>query len=364
MRVGVDGTIWGGRESGVATSTRRLFLALRDTGRLDLTAWVPERALPLLGDGAGARLRALPERRRGRRVAWQQLALPRRCADARIDVLYCPCYTVPLRWRGPRVVTVHDLIALKRPDLCRPLNVLHFRMLVAPSVRAATRITTPTEAVRRDLVERLDVPEDKIDVVPWGVDLELASPPREMAAQRVREWYDLDGPFVLFAGGIEPKKNLDALVEATRSLDTTLVVAGPPGWGARETRRGLELLGPGRFRHVGFVDPERLGALYAAATVFAFPSWIEGFGLPVVEAMARGTPVVASDAPALTEVCGGAALHVPPGDPAALAAALRRVLEDTELREDLVRRGRRRAERFTWTRAAGAFMECLRRAAE
>ena len=138
MRVGVDGTIWGGRESGVATSTRRLFLALRDTGRLDLTAWVPEPALPLMGDGAGARLRALPERRRGRRVVWQQFALPRRCTGERIDLLYCPCYTVPLRWRGRRVVTVHDLIALKRPDLCRPLIVLHFRMLVGPSVRAAT----------------------------------------------------------------------------------------------------------------------------------------------------------------------------------------------------------------------------------
>ena len=307
-------------------------------------------------------LEIVPARTRGRRVLWQQLDLPRMVRRLRADLLYCPCYTVPIRSRTPSVVTVHDLIAWKRPDLCRWLNVLHFRSLVGASVRRARRITVPTETVKRDLIEILRIREEKIRVVPWGVDLEIRPVERDLARRLVSRWYGIEGPFVLFVGGLEPKKNLSTLLLAMRALDVRLVVAGPSGWGERKTRRLLEAAGRNRCLHLGYVPVDRLGPLYSAADVFAFPSLIEGFGLPAVEAMACGAPVVASDAEALREVCGGAALHAPALDAAAWSEALRALLGDAQLQDRMIRAGRARAAEFTWDRTASLFLAAAQEA--
>ena len=367
MHVGFDGTIWGGQETGVAVASRRLFLQVASQRDVRWTAFVPRRATSLVA--SAARIRSVrtviqPDRSRGMRVLWQQRSLSKLARRHRVDVLYCPCYTAPLRNAPPVVVTVHDLIAWKRPDLCRPLNVLHFRLLVQASVRVARLVTVPTETVKQDLIERLGVPEEKIYVVPWGASLEFDALDGETARRRVQCHYGIDDPFILFAGSVEPKKNLSTLIEAVRRLDAQLILVGPSGWGERSTRRALQRIGPSRCRHLGFVPASRLVELYSGARVVAVPSLIEGFGIPAVEAMACGAPVVAADDPALREVCGGAAIHVPAEDPAALAEGLRRAAEPGDLREDLIRRGHARAAEFTWRRSGDRFLEVLHRAVD
>jgi len=368
MRIGIDGTIWGGEETGVSASTRRLCLRLADAKiEHELTVFAAEAGdftqTAAYGDD---RLRVVRAARGSslRRLLWKQLVLPVLTRRQRLDVLYCPCYTIPLRGRVPSVVTVHDMIAWNRPELCRLRNVIHFRTLVGASVRRARCVTVPTETVKQDVLDRLNVAESKVHVVPWGIDFEIESLERSTAMARVRASFGIDYPFVLFVGALEPKKNPAAVLEATRRCGARLVVAGPPGWGARAIRHEFSRERTGHGRHLGYVSVTQLSSLYCAAEVLVFPSHSEGFGMPVLEAMACGTPVVASDAPALREICGGAALHVPAGNVSALAEGLGRLIENVELREELVRRGQQRAREFTWERSVRLFCEVLERSVE
>jgi len=359
--------MWREPETGVFAATRRVFVKLATSGRDHrLTAFLSAQTAARLAGvvGAAANTVAVPVAASALRVLWQQAFLPRLAAGLGLDVLYCPSYTVPLWSRCPRVVTVHDLIAWKRPDLCRLRNLLHLRALVHASVNAARMVMVPSEVVKRDLIEIFRTPEEKIRVMPWGVDLNIQRCDRDSARELVRGWYGIDSPFILFVGVLEPKKNLPSLLQATRRLGVLLVVVGAPGWGERRVRRVITREGPDVVRSLGFVPEERLSALYSAAEVFAFPSLIEGFGLPVVEAMACGTPVVTSDDPALRDTCGGAALHVPAQDVGALAACLRQVLEDPRRRAELAERGLRRAAEFTWERSVDVLLDSLRLAAE
>ncbi|MBI4363880.1 MAG: glycosyltransferase family 4 protein [Candidatus Latescibacteria bacterium] len=366
MHIGFDGTIWGGEESGVAAASRRLFERLSaDPGPHRLTAFVNPRVLEALRPvacPATTRLVVVHSGRRGARIAWQQLMLPTLARRHKLDLLYNPSYTVPLGCRVPLAVTVHDLIVWKRPDLCRRGNVLHFRTLLGASARRASVITVPTETVAGDVVELLRVPREKVHVVPWGVDAELGPVPRVAARDALRAWYGIDRPYVLHVGALEPKKNLLTLRRALHDSGALLVLAGPRGWLRGRARREILSDRDGLCRHLGWVPIQRLGALYSAAELLAFPSHIEGFGLPVAEAMACGTPVIASDAPALREICGDAAIHVPPLDGGALSTSIRRVLEDPELRDRLAARGRARAARFTWQNTRSLFLDALRRA--
>ena len=352
----------------MAAATRRLVLCL--LGSEDppqTTLFLSNRhPPPPLPGSSHERTRVVSRRigRRGARVLWQQLVLPGLAARFALDVLYCPCYTVPLCYAGSRVVSVHDVIAWRRPDLCRRLNVVHLRSMMAPSLRAARRIAVPTETVRRDVLEFFDVAEQKVAVIPWGVDFEIQPMKKNRARESVERWYGIDYPYLLFVGCAEPKKNCGILHDAARKLGVRLVSCGPPGWTSRS--RGLD--GPGQappsVRHLGFVPVEHLGPLYSAAEVFVFPSLIEGFGLPAIEAMACGTPVVAGDAPALVEVCGGAAAHFPSHDQSMLESTLQAALCDTVLRERLIALGTARAAEFTWRRAVERFRETLLDAAE
>jgi glycosyltransferase involved in cell wall biosynthesis len=361
VHIGVDGSLWGGEESGVAAATRRLFVKLSENpGPHRLTVFVNRWAIADLGPAPQhTRIVVVSSGRRGARVAWQQLRLPALARAHGLDLLYNPCYTAPLASRVPLAVTIHDLIAWRRPELCRLTNVLHLRTLLGLSARRARVITVPTAAVARDVVERLGVRAAKVHVVAWGADFEIRPLPREAARAAVREWYGIDRPYVLHVGALEPKKNLVTLRRALRDSNIALVLAGPRGWQRGSVRREILSGGDGTCHHLGWVPVERLGALYAAAELFAFPSHIEGFGLPVLEAMACGTPVIASDAPALLEVCGGAALHAAPDDAGGWSQAIRLLLEDGPLREQLVERGRVRASQFTWERARTQFLSSI-----
>jgi glycosyltransferase involved in cell wall biosynthesis len=258
-------------------------------------------------------------------------------------------YAIPPGYGGTSVVTVHDLSFEHLPDAMGFKDRLLFKTQVPRSVRKAHRVLTGSEWTRRDLVERYRLADDRIVVTPYGVD-----------PAYVPDGPRVDGHYALFVGAIQPRKDPLTAVEALARLnsDLRLLLVGQEKLGSGRVREAVERVGLGR--HVewkGHVETEELAALYRGAALLVFPSRYEGFGLPVLEAMACGTPVVATTAGAIPEVAGDAAVLVEPGDPAALAEGIERALAD---RERLVARGLERARRYSWAETARLTLEVYR----
>lgn len=251
-------------------------------------------------------------------------------------------YVVPPRAPGRVILTVHDLSFVRRPELMSRRDRALFRSLVPRSVRRADRILVGSQWTRGDLVERYRIAEEKVVVTPYGVD-PLFGP--EGPARN-------GGAYMLFVGGIQPRKDPATAVDALTKLDPglRLVFAGPPLRESRELVQHVrELRLSSRVEFTGYVRKTELAALYRGAACVVLPSLYEGFGLPLLEAMASGTPVVASTAGALPEVAGDAAVLVEPGDPEGLAAGVERALAD---RERLVAAGLERSRRYSWAETA------------
>jgi len=305
------------------------------------------------------RVRRAPFNSRWRvmRFLWKHIALPRILHDERIDLLHAPAYVAP-KTSVPTVLTVYDVIALTHPKFCKPLNRLHFRFALPASVRAATRVIVPSEATKRELCRTTGVREANVRIIPPGVSSEFRRVSNEQTISRVRKRYGLGEQVILFVGNLEPKKDVSTLLRAfarlkRQGLRHQLVLAGAKRWLAGDVHRAIqEHPFHEDIRDIGRVSGVDLPALYSLADVFVFPSIVEGFGLPPLEAMACGTAVVTSDAAAVLETVGDAGLTFPVGDDAALAEAVIRVTADEELRKELVERGIARAARFTWEQAA------------
>jgi glycosyltransferase involved in cell wall biosynthesis len=320
-----------------------------DVSPLDQTAAGTARYVAQLEQGSGIELVRLAQRGEGRAVAayrdtvWYPLVLPRLARRARLDVLHCPTFRAPLAPPVcPLVVTVHDLAVLRHPETFNQWTRRYSRLCVPRVARAARLVIAVSEHTKRELVELLRTPEEKIRVVPNGV----------------AEVFGPDGPaesgeYVLAVGTLEPRKNLARLAEATRRLGVELRVAGAPGWGR------VEVEGDG-VRSLGRVSDEELARLYRGARCLAYPSLYEGFGIPIVEAMASGTPVVTSRGGATEEVAGGAAVLVDPLDSASIAAGIE---EAVARREELVTAGIARAREFNWAETARRTAEAYREAA-
>ncbi|HTW68291.1 MAG TPA: glycosyltransferase family 1 protein [Acetobacteraceae bacterium] len=270
-------------------------------------------------------------------------------------------WTVPAAVRAskrPNIYTIHDLIPLKFPqftlDVAGRAAILHDRI-----VKSADHILTMSERSREDIIAVLGVPEERISVA------YQPAPPmpfvaREDAERLVSSVYSVSaGEYVFFCGAIEPKKNLLRLIEAfsIAGTDLQLVIAGPLGWLYDDVQELLERVS-GRVRYLGYLPRRHIAALMQCASFFAFPSVYEGFGIPVLEAMRAGTPVLTSYGGSLPEVCGDAAIMVDPLDVSAIAAGIRELAADADLRAELVRRGLVRAKRFS----EQAFAEQLRMA--
>ncbi len=320
---------------------------------------------PALGDRLvriASRLAAPPAARRtatdrlrtlGRDLWWHQLGVSLAARGAGAALLHMPAGLGPVRALLPTVVTIHDTIVLRFPELFRPWHRHYTRTVLPRLARSAAAVITGSEATRTDLVEHLGVLPDRIAVVPYGVDALFAPMAAESdEARAVAARYRLPRHFVLAVGAIEPRKNLPRILEAVHRLrgraataGITLVHAGPEGWLADDVPRDTA-------RFLGYVPVADLRVLYGLARTLVYPSLWEGFGLPVIEAMACGCPVITSAVSALPEVAGGAALLVEPTSTDALAAALERVWTDEGLRRDLVARGLERARAFTWERTA------------
>jgi glycosyltransferase involved in cell wall biosynthesis len=262
-----------------------------------------------------------------RDVYWYPLALPRAARKRRVDILHCPTFRAPLSTAMPLVVTVHDLAVLRHPGMFNQWSRHYSRLAVPRVAQAARLVIAVSEFTRRELVELLRVPEERIRVIPNAV-----------AAPFAPEGPRVEGDYVLAVGTLEPRKNLARVVEAAKQIGAELRVVGARGWGT------VGVNGAG-VRWLGFVDDDELAALYRGARAVAYPSLYEGFGIPVLEAMACGAPVVTSAGGATEEVAGNAAVLVDPRDTTAIATGIEEAAaRASELRE----KGLARAREYSW----------------
>src|SRR5690242_15841394 len=293
--------------------------------------------------------RLLPQARFiGRHLQW-----PATIRRLHPDVYFGPAGALPLGRLGcPAVITVHDLAIYRNPRWFPGRQPLSTRLVVPRSVLRADVVISVSENTAHDIVDIFGIDRARIQVVPHGISPKFRPMGAEERAE-ARARLGLPERFILFVGTIEPRKNLETLLDAWVLMRDRpdLVVVGSWGWNYEAVRDKMARLGP-RLHHLDSVDPDELPALYNLARVVAHPAWYEGFGLPPLEAMACGTPVVVSDRSSLPEVVQDAGIIVPAGEPDEWRKALERVVGDTQLAADLRHKGILRAARFSWDRAA------------
>jgi len=357
VRIGIDALLMSNHDAGVGGYVRSLLCALAHFEKDNEYVVYMRPGVVAPGDLPGDRFkiqRIRSARLRATRIAWQRFGLPRRFQRDGLDALHCPSYVAPLRRRGPTVLTLHDVIALSHPALCRRLNAVHYRTILPKVVRSVDRIVASSEATRNRILSLLDVPEEKVRVIHPGVDKRYFRTMSKRLISRVRRTYKLPVQIVLTVGNIEPKKNLIMLLRAFDKLKQSsvfqhvLVFVGRKNWGyAQVMRLARKIEARDDIRFLGWVPADDLAALYAMADAVVFVPVVEGFGLPVVEAMASGAPVIVSEGVPY-EVYEDAALSVAPDSVDAIAAGLASVLTDRDLSGRLVAAGRRQAARFRW----------------
>lgn len=365
IRVAVDATPLLDRPTGVGGVTRALLERLGRSAEVAPVAfsvsWHGRGRLPHLVP-AGVRAAGRPMAARPLRWAWSHGDWPPiELWTGPVDVVHGPNFVVPPTRRAARVVTVHDLTAVHHPELCTA-DVLHYPALLGRAVAGGAWVQVPSAAVAREVVEYIGASTERVVVVANGVDEVPRAPAGAGRARAGRERY------VLALGTLEPRKDLPTLVAAFEQLagtdpDIGLVLAGADGWGAEAVHTAVaNSRHRDRIRLTDWVDDQARAALLRDATVLAYPSLYEGFGLPPLEAMSVGVPVVSTEVGSIPEVLGDAADLVAPGDPDALAAALTHVLTDDDHRAELVRRGRERVGRYSWDAYAGGVIDLYRRA--
>jgi glycosyltransferase involved in cell wall biosynthesis len=352
------------RNAGVSRYTYRLIEGL---ARLPATSrysvFVTQRDAARAGQFGGSAVELIPARwptaRPQQRILWEQLALPGLLRRARADVFHSPVNVLPERLPCPAVVTIHDLAFLTYPQYFRPGRRLYQRIFTARGARAAARVIAVSESTKRDIVARLGIAPEKVRVVHPAVDdrFQPVADPARLAA--FRHEHDLPERFLLYLGTLEPRKNLLTLLEAYALLraqdDATprLVLAGAKGWYYKDLFARVRTLGLERaITFAGYVRDEEQPLWYAAAELFIYPSLFEGFGLPVAEALACGTPVVTSNVSSLPEAAGDVAMKVDPHQPEAVAHAMQSVLLSDDTRRQMAARGPAWASRFTVERVA------------
>ena len=291
----------------------------------------------------------------------EHVSLPLKLRSLGAELLHSPHYVRPLLCTIPSVVTIHDCIHLLFPQyLPNRMAFRYARFVMGSAIRNSAIVFTVSEASRADILRFYPATDPaKVHVVPNAIDAELLVDPGEAERDRVRERYQIRGRFVLFAGNVKPHKNLERLIRAFARVrcqegneDLRLVLIGDDVSRYASLRRTADEAGVRQeVRFFGFVPHETLAALYRMATVFAFPSLYEGFGLPPLEAMACGTPVVTSRISSLPEVVGDGALLVDPYNEDDIAQGIARLLDDEDLRARLIERGLERAASYSWARS-------------
>jgi glycosyltransferase involved in cell wall biosynthesis len=291
---------------------------------------------------------AVRARFRPARILWEQIILPLEAARYRLDVLFNPGFTAPVFSAVPSVTVFHDLQHRRHPEYFRWFDLPFWRLLLWASARRSRTIIAVSEATREDLVRFYPFSASRIEVIPHGV---------EPAFFKLGRAIDEGERYVLCVSTLHPHKNIDRLIRVyTRcKRDYKLILAGMRGFHASE----VEKLATDDIRITGWIPRNKLLNLYAGATAFVYPSTFEGFGMPLLEAMAAGLPVACSDIPPLREVAGDAALFFDPSSEDAIAGALDRIMEDQALRQQLAAAGPKRAREFNWDRSAELTLAAL-----
>jgi glycosyltransferase involved in cell wall biosynthesis len=306
-------------------------------------------------------------------AGWHRLRLPipAELLTGACDLYHSPDFTLPPLRRARGLVTVHDLSFLRVPECADPGLRAFLEQAVPAAVRRARRVLADSENTRRDLIEVLRVDPNSISVVTPAIEARFRREHDAVRLDQVRTRYRLPERFILGLGTLEPRKNFRGLITAfsqlvrETKLPHALVIGGKPGWLYDDTyHRAAQEDVSGRVCFPGFVADEDLPALYSLADAFVFPSLYEGFGIPVLEAMACGVPVVTSDNSSLPEAAGSAALMVDATDTVMLAAAIAKVLDDPEQRRRMIAAGYDQASRFTWQRSAQALLEAYQYTAD
>lgn len=347
------------RGAGINRYIYSLLQLLPDAGK-------QHRYTAFLGDkgasGAFPQLRAkvtsLPTGNPLLRILWEQTLQPMELLREGIELLHSLAFVQPLLLPCPGVITIYDLSFLLYPQRLHPLRRLYLRWGTASSARKARRIIAISASTKRDIIRLLGVAESKVDIVPCGVDDDFEPLQSQQALDDFRRRRHLPQQMILFLGTIEPRKNLTTLLAGYASLREKaqlppLIIAGPKGWHHQEVFSVAEDLGLDKdVIFPGYVPRDELPLWYNTADVFVYPSLYEGFGLPPLEAMACGTPVITSNTSSLPEVVGDAGMLVDPRSADELADAMQRVLSDGELRTEMRTKGLERARQFSWQKAA------------
>ncbi len=356
MRIAIDARKL--RDFGIGTYIRNL---LRHLARLDATTEFV--VLCREQDSAfvtelGENFRAVTEPSRPYSLR-EQFAIPLELRRAGVNLFHAPHYVLPPMTPCRSVVTIHDCIHLRFPQyLPSRLGYAYARSSLWVAAHRSARVLTVSEASKRDILEYFRVPESKVTVIYNAIDERFHEEPPADEVMRVQERYQLTDPFILYAGNIKPHKNLERLIEAFHMVrrgeleHIKLLIIGDEISKYATLRRAVHRYKLHKHvRFFGFVPDATLAILYRLARVFVFPSLYEGFGLPPLEAMASGTPVITSNLSSLPEVVGDAAMLIDPYQPDAIAGAMRRVLQDERLRDDMRERGLARVREFSWARS-------------
>lgn len=324
------------------------------------TIFLRDRAFQAQAKALALRFSRLPTQRPIIRIFWEQMIQPLALRRANIDLLHALAFVAPIAAPVPFVVTIYDLSFLRYPDAFRPFNRWYLTHFTRRSVKRAKAVITISESTRQDVINFLDISPGRVHTIYCGVDENYRPlPPAEVAAFRAAK--GLPETFLLFLGTLEPRKNVDGLIRAYAQWRQKtpkappLVIAGGKGWYYQQIFELVARLNlTASIRFPGYVPQEELPLWYNAATLFVYPSHFEGFGLPVLEAMACGTPVITSAAASLPEVAGrdGTSRLIEPGDDAVLAEAMAAVMEDADLRRMMSERGVDRAATFRWEKTA------------
>jgi glycosyltransferase involved in cell wall biosynthesis len=357
FKIGIDGTPLLGNRSGVGNYTARLLSALVAARPEWEYLLYSNRPLGNL-EAELARVQQVRGQLPMRRWMWMQTVLPMLVARTRPDLCHFTNALAPVMQPTPFVLTIHDASLFLFSNYHPRARLMTIRAILPVIARQAAAVITVSEHARLDLMRVLGLPAGKVHVVQEAAPSSFRPVTDGARLAGLRQKYGLPESFILYVGTLEPRKNLGRLVRALKrvreeGLPHHLVMVGEVGWMMEGFAREIEELGLQDVVHLtGFVPTEDLPGLFSLATLFAFPSLYEGFGLPPLEAMACGAPVLSSNNSSLAEVCGDAAYLIEPQDEDALVEGLRRLLRDPELRAELSRRGLERARSFSWERAA------------
>jgi len=360
-RLGIDATALPPQPVGAGNYTIQLIRALeRLAPDLELVVFASRRGQRLIDipERDGFHWVITPDHPPARRLVWEQSAFPRLLRRENIALLHSLHYTRPFSLPCASVVTFHDMTFFLYPELHTFAKRLFFPAAIRYSARAAQAVIAISESTRQDAIRLLKINPDRIHAIPLGVTDEYRPYPNAPQLSEIQQKYGLPQRFILYVGLLEPRKNIPLLLRAYRRVleqgpAPALVLAGRLGWGVEPIRQIIgELALTEHVHFTGYVTPEDLPFVYNLADLFVYPSLYEGFGLPPLEALACGVPVITSAVSSMPATMGDAAILVPPDDEPALSAAMWQALNNNELRQELIAKGPLQAAKFKWESTA------------